>query len=439
MRARSAHIPALHLAAVIVSLLASSCSREVPTALSSRAPARADLQRFSSSAVSGEVVITLAPGADAATVAASYGATLVHDDAAQSVACLSPSAGGTVANLMANLSTDPRVSSSEANALLQTAESRQQSFAFDDGLCTPATYVEQPTTQALHLLDAHNTATGVGVRIAILDTGIDPNHPALQGHVVAAHDFVLERAGATEVAQGVDTNGDGVVDGAWGHGTHLSGIVLLTAPDAQLIVGRVLDSDGVGDVVTVAAGIRWAISQGANIINLSLGTLQSSEAISTAIMDAKEHGVIVTVSAGNWGAEFPQEYPASDPRVITVAASDAFGAPAPWTSYASYIRLSAPGMGVRSTYPGGEYRLWSGTSMSAPFVAGTVALLLQMHPYWTQADYLDRLRTTASPLNSLSAAQSGKLGAGMLDVGAALKADAAPGGEDEELRTPTHR
>jgi thermitase len=424
MRARSAHIPALHLAAVIASLLASSCSRELPTALSRSTPARAHVQRFSGASIGGEVVLTLAPGASAAAVAASYGATILHEDAAQGIVSLAPQANGSVSGLLGQMAVDPRITSSESNSYLQTAESRQQSFAFDDGLSTAITYVEQPAAEVLHLLDAHNTATGAGVKVAILDTGIDPNHPALAGHIAAAYDFVLEQPGATELAGGVDTNNDGVADGAWGHGTHLAGIVMLTAPDAQLIVGRVLDSDGVGDVVTVAAGIRWAIAQGANVINLSLGTLGSSDAIAAALEQAEDHHVIVIVSAGNWGAEFPQEFPARSSHAIAVAASDAFGAPAPWTSYATYVKVSAPGIGIRSTYPGGEYRLWSGTSMSAPFVAGTAALLLEMHPTWSGYYVMKRIRDNAAPLNSVAVAQSGKLGAGMLDVGAALAPDA---------------
>src|SRR5262249_15756207 len=144
----------------------------------------------------------------------------------------------------------------------------------------------QPAAAAMHLSLAHVISSGEGVRVAILDTGIDPTHPAFAGRIATSWDFLNEQPGATDVAEGLDTNGDGVVDEAWGHGTHVAGIVTLTAPAAQLLIGRVLDSDGQGDVITVACGIRWAIANGARVINLSLGSLSDSPAIRSALAEA---------------------------------------------------------------------------------------------------------------------------------------------------------
>jgi subtilisin family serine protease len=442
MRARSAHIPALLLAAVTASLLATSCSRDLPTAVSRTSgvsTARDHGQRFDGSDVSGQVVVTLAAGVDPADVAASYGASVLHWNEAEGVASLLPSVSDPATSLLGHLAGDPRVSSFEPNSYLQTAESRQRSFAFDDGLGSSATYVEQPAAAALHLLQAHEIASGFGVKVAILDTGIDPTHPALAGRIAAAYDFVRDQPGADETLDGVDSNGDGVLDGAWGHGTHVAGIVLLTAPEAQLIVGRVLDSDGVGDIVTVAAGIRWAVAEGANVINLSLGTLEVSSAIAQAIGQAEDRGVIVVTSAGTWGAEFPHEYPASDRRAIAVAAADVDGTPATWTSYATYVKVCAPGIGIRSTSPGGGYRLWSGTSMAAPFVAGTAALLRQLHPGWQRPYVVSRMASFAAPLQGVSADQLGKLGSGLLDTGATLAPDNAEVDAEPIMVPPTRR
>jgi subtilisin family serine protease len=357
-------------------------------------------------------------------------------DPDERIASIIPGPTDTQGALIAKLGADARGVTSEPNVLLEPAESRQRSFAFDDGFGSLASTAAQPALASLHVLQAQAVSQGQGVKVAILDTGADPNHPVIAGRIVGAWDFVAGRSGADEVALGVDTNGDGVADGAFGHGTHVAGIVLLTAPNAQLLVGRVLDSDGVGDVSTVAAGIRWAVQSGARIINLSLGSLARSSAIANAIDEAEQRGVLVFAAAGNWGAEFPQEYPARLEEVSAVAATDAAGTPATWSSFASYVAISAPGVAIRSAFPGGGYRLWSGTSMSTPFVAGTAALLLARHPGWSGEDVARRLAATAAPLANVPPAEVGKLGSGMLDVGAALAPDASAAADNIIVQGP---
>jgi minor extracellular protease Epr len=223
----------------------------------------------------------------------------------------------------------------------------------------------------------------------------------------------------TETRDGQDEDGDGYVDEAFGHGTHVAGIIHLVAPEARLLAVRVLDDDGVGNLLRVVAGVRWAIQQGAKVINLSLGSLRRSEAVERALEDAEARGIVVVVSAGNWGSDTPVEFPASSPSVAAIAAVDAAGDAADFSSYGANVALAAPGVAVRSTYPGGDFRLWSGTSMSAPFVAGTCALLAELHPGWTHSEMLARIASTAGPINAGGRA----FGAGALNVGAALAPD----------------
>jgi len=196
---------------------------------------------------------------------------------------------------------------------------------------------------------------------------------------------------------------------------------------------RVLDDEGRGDVRTVAAGIRWALGQGARVINLSLGMTTTSSAVELALLEAQMRGAIVVTSAGNTGSEFPQEYPATSLRVIAVAACDPSNRPATFTSFGSFVDVSAPGVAIRSAYPGGQYRLWSGTSMSAPFVSGTAALLLGLHPQWSMVTVMNRLRQTTRPLMGGSFQQIGRLGSGVLDVNDAL-ADDRPAGDFGDRR-----
>jgi subtilisin family serine protease len=203
----------------------------------------------------------------------------------------------------------------------------------------------------------------------------------------------------------------------------VAGIVALTAPGARLAMVRVLDADGRGDMWSVAAGIYWAIARGARVINMSLGSVESSEAVQYALARADEAGVVCVASAGNRASDQPREYPARSSHVLAIAAVDAQGVAAPFTSYGDHVAMSAPGVGVRSTWRDGGYAIWSGTSMSAPFVSGTAALLIGVHPNWRQADVMNRLRSTARPLDALNPGLAPSLGAGALDAGAALAPD----------------
>jgi subtilisin family serine protease len=416
----------LTFATAIALFALTSCARELPTAMKSGAQTT-DRAGGGGGDDAGDatthVTVTLAEGVSPQVIAADYSCTIVDYEPEELLLTLRPAAGVLPADVAAQMALDPRVQTAEQDGYLQTAEARQQSFAFDDGLGDGSAVAEQPAAQALHLDEAHDISQGAGIRVAILDTGVDPNHLMLRHRILAAWNFTNNTGNVTDVKTGVDANQNGFVDEAWGHGTHVAGIVAMTAPQADLLIGRVLDSEGRGDVSNVAAGIRWAVARGARVINLSLGTLNRSAAIQSALDVAEAHGVLVVASAGNWGADHPQEYPASANEATAIAATDVDATPTSWTSYASFVALTAPGVAIRSAYPGGGYRLWSGTSMSTPFVSGTAALLYALHPQWTPSRVLDRMNSTSQHLHAVPATMVGKLGEGMLDTGAALRPD----------------
>src|SRR5205823_5202141 len=134
----------------------------------------------------------------------------------------------------------------------------------------------------------------------IIDTGCDLNHPDLFRSIVGGWDFVDNDASPTDVKDNIDNDRNGAIDEAFGHGTHVAGIIHLVAPDAQLLIVRVLDADGRGNMVDVAAGIRWAVNQGAKVINLSLGSsTHSGDALEHALDEAVTRGVVVVAAAGN--------------------------------------------------------------------------------------------------------------------------------------------
>ncbi len=369
--------------------------------------------------ITGQIVVTLAPDVTPAAIAADHQAAVIEYDAEEREVTFAPIAPQTDLGLQTALAADPRVQTAEANLWLETAEARQQSFAFDDGAGNSASFGEQPAAAAIHLAQAHDVALGTGVKVAIIDTGIDTHHPQLRTSYVGGIDFVDHDDDPTDVANGIDDDGDGNIDESFGHGTHVAGIVHLVAPGAQLLAIRVLDADGRGDIRQVAAGVRWAVAHGAKVINLSLGSLTRADALQNALSEAESQGVIVISSAGNWGSDTPVEFPARSTHVAAIAAVDAASNPATFSSYGRIVALAAPGVGVRSTYPGGRYRLWSGTSMAAPFVTGTVALLAEMHPTWDLVQMLDRIDATAQPVIH----GNGEFGAGALDAGAALAPD----------------
>jgi len=414
------------LLALLFALPLSSCARELPTSPSHAVQAHGTLAPSSLDDIANQIVVTLDPGSDPQAIAVALQATLI--DVEEGVALFERT--GDPSDVTISTRRDRRF---ESNALVLTAEARQKSWAFDDGFGCLENAVEQASSRRLGVAEAHDLSSGVGVRVAILDTGIDPDHPLFAGRIAGGHDFVDRDDDPTDEPTGTDANHDGVVDGAYGHGTHVAGIVALTAPDAQLLIVRVLDAEGRGDVQRIAAGIRWATRNGAKVINLSLGMTSISPAVANAIGEAASHEVVCVAAAGNEGSDTPAEYPATSPLVIAVAACDADGRPADFTSYGDFVDIAAPGVAVRSAYPGNAYRLWSGTSMSTPFVSGTAALLLSTHPQWGMQQVMSRLLLGARPVLNASAQQAGRVGLGALDVSGAVTLDAKGGVNDKAL------
>ena len=423
---RSMNIRVLAIAAL--AMAAASCSRSLPTApAASDGRTRGGADQFATQGLENQVAITLVEGVSAAEIAAQHGAIVVSAEAGERTASLRPVAGQSASTLMDQLAIDGRVITSEPNTWFEPAEARQQSFAFDDGSGTPATYIEQPIAGLLELDRAHDVATGKGVKVAIIDTGADMKHSMLRRSIVGGWDFVANDADPTDARDFIDNDRDGRVDEAWGHGTHVAGLVHLVAPEAQLLIVRVLDAEGRGDVVNVAAGVRWAMENGAKVINLSLGLTTRSDALQNVLEDAENAGVLVIAPSGNWGTSSIVDFPGKSTHTACIAATDAAGNGASFSSYGSDVELSAPGVAVRSTYPGGGYRLWSGTSMSAPLVAGAAALLAEKHPLWDLVLLQDRLQSTARALRSAPpGASTQQFGAGVLNVGAALAPDFVP-------------
>jgi subtilisin family serine protease/putative cell wall-binding protein len=227
--------------------------------------------------------------------------------------------------------------------------------------------------QVVHAPSAWGRTTGSSTtKVAVLDTGVDSTHPDLDGAVVGGTDIV-------------NSDGDPADDN--GHGTGVAGIIAARGNNGRGSAGycwacsilsvKVLDRDGDGSASTVAAGIVWAVDNGASIINLSLSSPSSSFVLADAVAYANAHDVIVVAAAGNEGLVQPT-YPAAYPGVVGVVASDEHDAIYDWSNRGSWASIAAPGCHV--TTIDSTYDELCGTSSAAPAVAGILALARSAAP-----------------------------------------------------------
>jgi thermitase len=296
----------------------------------------------------------------------------------------------------------------------------------------PTGYENQSALAQVKLAAAQTEYGGAGVIVAVLDTGIDLEHPAFVGRILQGRDVVDDDALPLDEGFGL----------AWGHGTHVSGVVALSAPDALLLPVRVLDSNGRGNMFTLAYAIEWAVAHGADVINLSIGAESDSRVLRDAIAEAVSQGVVVVAAAGNLNTNAVQ-YPAAYPDVLSVTAVDGEGVKASFASYGhDWVDIAAPGVGITSTVVGPQgsgYASWSGTSMATPFVSGAAALTLDAQPTALPAQVTATLVDAAVNIDALNRAYPGQLGSGLLDVAAALNVQVPvdPGVEQRKVFLPT--
>jgi subtilisin family serine protease len=314
---------------------------------------------------------------------------------------------------------DPRIVYAEPNLIGQVPEAAPYQIGAWAGY-DPAPALTQYANEHLDLPLARELSTGSGVVVAVLDTGVQLDHPALEPQLITGYDFVDDDTVPADEGNGLDDDDDNeLVDEAVGHGTHVAGIVLLVAPESQIMPLRVLNSDGVGSVFEVAEAIIYATDQGAQVLNLSLGTALQSQVLQEAVDYALSAGVMIVAAAGNLNSTEPQ-YPAADEGVIAVAALDEQQLKTSFSNYGSWVDLATPGESIYSTFPVGGYGWWSGTSMATPFVSGQIALLRSLAPWLTPAQIEGQLLAKALNLDALNPNYAGQLGAGEPDVAASL-------------------
>lgn len=279
-------------------------------------------------------------------------------------------------------------------------------------------WIDQPGLANLRLHDVHSRSTGDGVVVAVLDTGVDVDHPSLAGHLAdGGWDYIDDDADPNEERNGRDDDGDGKIDEAYGHGTHTAGLVALIAPKADILVYRVLDADGEGDPYVVAQAINDAIDAGADVINVSFGMAKKpkSKVVREAFERAKKADVSVVAAAGNDGDDV-KRYPAESSEVISVGALGRDGRNlARFSNHGKYAMVAAPGEDIVSTLPDGTFGAWSGTSMASPIVAGQVALLRSHDSSRVGKKVVERVEKSAIKMKGKYRAEKG-----LIDILASL-------------------
>ena len=340
-----------------------------------------------------------------------------------------------------------RLTWAELNYAGQTGEGRTDSLWLSGLGIGSSQFQGQYAAPLLGLGGAHATSRGAGVVVAVLDTGIDSSHPALAGGVSPQGvSFVPGSAQWSDVGDGLDSDGDGLVDEQVGHGTFVAGLIRLVAPDAMLLPVRVLDSDGIANNFQIARAVAWSIDRGAHVVNMSLGEDYESITIMDVVAEAKSKGVAVVGAAGNRATDDPKEYPASDANAIGVTALDWSDARAPFANFGNQLDLAAPGdsivMGpgadlakaIIGPVPGGGYGVWEGTSFATAFVSGTAALVRAQHPEWPtktvpRGAIVDTLLATLVETGVNTDAQNpgfaGELGGARISAAAAVAAGPA--------------
>ena len=318
------------------------------------------------------------------------------------------------------------------------------------GSIVPSNYTTQNAASIIRLSDARTASklTGAGI-VAIIDTGADPNHPALAGVLVPGYDFTRDTPGFSELADLdpavaaqltqsstsildaqntlqlnssamailsqsstsiLDQSSTSILDSTlaeFGHGTMVAGVVHLIAPTAKIMPLKAFRADGSSNLSDIIRAIYYAADHGANVISMSFSIAQPSPGLQAAVQYALNKNVVLVAASGNDGLK-TLVYPASYNSVIGVGSSTNADLRSTFSNFGSGVVIfAAPGEGIVTTFPGGNYAAGWGTSFSAPMVAGAASLVLQARPASKPGDIQNGLSKTK---------QIGDMGYGRIDL-----------------------
>jgi subtilisin family serine protease len=309
--------------------------------------------------------------------------------------------GRSVTAVTTELATDHGIGWSQPNYIY----SLQQSVAGEGAEKTQSEGdIAQYALAKLHLSEAHGLAKGDQVLVAVIDSGIDPTHPELQG-------VVADQFDALQSSEGPHVHGTGIAGIIAAHGRLVG-----AAPAVHILAVRAfgLASSGAeGTTFNIIKGLDWATSKGARIVNMSFAG-PSDPLMARTMASARQKGAILIAAAGNAGPKSPPLFPAADPNVIAVTATDADDRLFPMANRGAYVAVAAPGVDILVPVPGGSYQVSSGTSFAAAYVSGVVALILERRPRLLPDAAKRILLSTAKDLGPKG--RDDQFGAGLIDA-----------------------
>lgn len=311
---------------------------------------------------------------------------------------VTPPSADTLDGLVASLSRDPRVAYAEKEPIVRAIGTANDPFFGEQ--------YAHSVTQASLAWDVHTG--GPGVTVAIVDTGVDLDHPDLRYSLVAGTSFVDESP-----------------DDENGHGTHCAGIAAASGNNGEGIAGaswaarimpiQVLDGSGSGTLGDVAAGIRYAADQGVSVISLSLGSSEQTQTMQDAVDYARSKDTVVVAAAGNSGTD-ERFYPGGCDGVVAVGATNHRDSLTEWSNFGDWVTLFAPGDSILSTYLDGGYEILSGTSMATPYVAGAAALLRSYKPELNEEAVKGALRQSTDDIGDQNPTDRAKVQQGRINL-----------------------
>ncbi|MDR3701539.1 MAG: S8 family serine peptidase [Candidatus Sulfopaludibacter sp.] len=400
-------------------------------------------------AAAAQYIMQIAAGADISQVTARYGLAVVRplsDDGHTLYLVSGPDPAPP--NFVKTVLTDPSVREFEPDERVQSPETQPTAPVIADvsaltaaaqdlttvpyyGATLRNSYVNQPAGTLIGLPAVlQSYATGAGV-VAVIDTGVDPNHPALQGVLVPGYDFtrnlpgipselddltqstvaildqstvaILDRTQCPYLLNQstvaiLDQSTVAILDGGgglpedFGHGTMVAGLIHLVAPTARIMPLKAFHADGTANLSDIVRAIYFAVDNGAGVINMSFSSRTASTTLAAAVQYAWSHNVICVASAGNDGREGVVVHPAADKGTLGVGSTTDLDQRSSFSNYDSpSVRMAAPGDALVTTYPGNHYAGVWGTSFSTALTSGAAALLLQLAPKITVGHALSAL------------------------------------------------